>query len=58
LTGACAVAVAGVLAGRTQRRVTIHLLGGDLQLYWSETDNHVYKTGPAVEVFSGDWPEG
>jgi diaminopimelate epimerase len=57
-TGACAVAVAGVLAGRTQRRVTIHLLGGDLQLYWSEADNHVYKTGPAVEVFSGDWPEG
>src|SRR5439155_20294699 len=56
-TGACAVAVAGVLTGRTQRRLTAHLPGGDLQLYWSEMDNHVYMTGPAVEVFSGDWPE-
>jgi diaminopimelate epimerase len=56
-TGACAVAVAGVLTGRTQRRLVVHLPGGDLQLFWSETDNHVYMTGPAVEVFSGDWPE-
>jgi diaminopimelate epimerase len=56
-TGACAVAVAGVLTGRTQRRVTAHLPGGDLRLHWSEADNHVYMTGPAVEVFSGDWPD-
>jgi diaminopimelate epimerase len=56
-TGACGVAVAGVLTGRLQRHVTAHLPGGDLQLHWSETDNHVYMTGPAVEVFSGDWPE-
>jgi diaminopimelate epimerase len=55
-TGACAVAVAGFLSGRTQRRITAHLPGGDLQLNWSEEDNHVYMTGPAVEVFSGDWP--
>ena len=56
-TGACAVAVAGVLAGRTQRRLTAHLPGGDLLLHWSEADDQVYMTGPAVEVFSGDWPE-
>jgi diaminopimelate epimerase len=56
-TGACAVCVAGVLTGRTQRKITAHLTGGDLQLHWSETDNHVYMTGPAVEVFSGEWPE-
>ena len=55
-TGACAVAVAGVLTGRTGRRITAHLPGGDLLLHWSETDNHVFMTGPAVEVFSGDWP--
>jgi diaminopimelate epimerase len=54
-TGACAVAVAGVLTGRFDRKVAIHLLGGDLDLDWG-ADNHVYKTGPAVEVFSGDWP--
>ena len=29
----------------------------DLLLHWSEADDHVYMTGPAVEVFSGDWPE-
>jgi len=55
-TGACAVAVAGVLTGRLDRRVTVHLRGGDLLLEWSEQDNHVYMTGPAVEVFSGEWP--
>lgn len=54
-TGACGVAVAGVLTGRFDRQVTIHLLGGDLDIEWGQ-DNHVYKTGPAVEVFSGDWP--
>jgi diaminopimelate epimerase len=56
-TGACAVAVAGVLNGRTQRRLLAHLPGGDLQLDWSETDNHVYMKGPATEVFTGEWPE-
>ena len=57
-TGASAVCVAGVLAQRTGRQITAHLPGGDLQLEWSAADNHVYKTGPAVEVFSGEWPEG
>jgi diaminopimelate epimerase len=56
-TGACAVAVAGVLTGRTGRELLAHLPGGDLQLLWDESDNHVYMTGPAVEVFSGEWPD-
>jgi len=55
-TGACACAVAGVLAGRCERVVRAHLPGGDLDLNWSEQDDCVYMTGPAVEVFSGDWP--
>ena len=54
-TGACAVAVAGIVSGRFDRKVTVHLLGGDLEIEWG-ADNHVYKTGPAVEVFSGEWP--
>jgi diaminopimelate epimerase len=54
-TGACAVCVAGVLTGRTERRVTVKLRGGDLQLEWDETTNHVFMTGPAVEIFSGEW---
>ena len=53
-TGACAVCVAGVLTGRTGRKVLVRLVGGDLELEWG-ADNHVYMTGPAVEVFSGEW---
>ncbi len=55
-TGACAVCVAGVLTERSRRNVTVHLRGGDLSIEWNEGDNHVYMMGPAVEVFSGDWP--
>jgi diaminopimelate epimerase len=54
-TGASAVCVAGVLTGRADRRVRIHLSGGDLELEWRQSDDCVYKTGPAVEVFSGEW---
>lgn len=53
-TGACASVVAGVLAGVTDRKVTVHLRGGDLQIEWSES-NEVFMTGPATEVFSGEW---
>jgi len=56
-TGASAVCVAGVLTGRTERRIINHLRGGDLELEWRESDNCVYKTGPATEVFSGEWPD-
>ncbi|MBC7324988.1 MAG: diaminopimelate epimerase, partial [Moorella sp. (in: Bacteria)] len=55
-TGACAAAVAGVLSGRSNRQVTVHLAAGDLQIEWSPENNHVYMTGPAVEVFRGDFP--
>ena len=57
-TGVAAVCVAGVLTGRSGRQITAHLPGGDLQMEWNERDNHVYMTGPAVEIFSGDWPTG
>jgi diaminopimelate epimerase len=56
-TGASAVCVAGVLTRRTGRKILAHLPGGDLELEWSATDKHVYMTGPAVEVFSGEWTE-
>ena len=54
-TGACATAVAAILNGRTDRAVMIHLLGGDLFIEWNESDGHVMMTGPAREVFSGEW---
>ncbi|MGH7828668.1 MAG: diaminopimelate epimerase [Candidatus Binatia bacterium] len=51
-TGACAVAVAGALTGRTERKITVHLLGGDLTIDW-RGNNRVYMTGGAEEVFQG-----
>lgn len=53
-TGACAVCVAGVLTGRSNRLVTARLPGGELLLEWPE-NGPVFKTGPAVEVFTGVW---
>ncbi|MCE9556928.1 MAG: diaminopimelate epimerase [Planctomycetes bacterium] len=55
-TGACAVCVAGVLTGHTENKLLAHLPGGDLTLHWDEAANQVMMTGPAVEVFSGEWP--
>ena len=55
-TGACASAVATMLNGMCDRKVTVHLLGGDLVIEWDEKENVVYMTGPAVTVFTGDYP--
>jgi diaminopimelate epimerase len=54
-TGASAVCVAGALTGRTRREILNHLVGGDLRLRWDEATDHVFMTGPATEVFSGEW---
>jgi diaminopimelate epimerase len=54
-TGACATLVASVLGGKTDRRATVNLAGGDLEIEWSEADNRVYMTGPAEIVFRGEW---
>ena len=52
-TGACAVCVAGVLTGRTDRNCKVTLPGGDLQIHWDEHTNKLFMTGPAVETFRG-----
>lgn len=54
-TGACATAVAAVLNGLAERDVTVHLLGGSLEISWDEKDNCVYMTGPAATVFTGEF---
>ncbi|MDR3246960.1 MAG: diaminopimelate epimerase [Prevotellaceae bacterium] len=54
-TGACASLVASVLNGVSGRKATISLLGGDLEVEWRESDNHVYMTGDAVIVYEGVW---
>ena len=54
-TGASAVCIAGALTEQTGRRVLAHLPGGDLDLEWAE-DDRLFMTGPATEVFTGEWP--
>lgn len=53
-TGACAVLVASVLNGVSERKAEIELSGGTLMIEWDEKNNHVYKTGPATTVFTGE----
>jgi diaminopimelate epimerase len=54
---AAAVAIAGALTGRCQRRVAAHLPGGDFEVDWERGDNHVYLTCAVTEVYHGDWPD-
>jgi diaminopimelate epimerase len=53
-TGACGSLVAAVLTGRSDRKATLELPGGCLEIEWSEANNHLYMTGPAVCVFQGE----
>lgn len=53
-TGACAVAVASILNGHTENKVTVKLLGGDLFIEWDQEANKVYMTGPAEVSFEGE----
>ncbi|MDR2337363.1 MAG: diaminopimelate epimerase [Deltaproteobacteria bacterium] len=54
-TGACASVVATILNGLCDRQVVVKLIGGDLEVYWSAEDNHIYMTGDAVTVFEGEY---
>ena len=56
-TGACAVAVASFLNGYTERRVTVNLPGGKLEINFNENDNHVYLKGPARIIFEGEFDD-
>ncbi len=53
-TGACAVAVSSILNGYTENKVTIKLLGGDLEIEWNREKDTIYMTGPAKIVFDGE----
>jgi len=52
-TGACAVVVAAVKEGHSERNCVVDLPGGPLEIEWREADNHIYMTGPAKRVFHG-----
>lgn len=54
-TGTCASVMACILNGYTDNRVLVHLRGGDLAIEYDEKTNHIFMTGPATEVFSGEY---
>jgi len=56
-TGACACVAAAVVTGRSDRKVTVRLNGGELQIEWCEDTGDILMTGPAAFVFGG-WIEG
>lgn len=53
-TGSTASAFAGYISGKLDNDVTVHLRGGDLRIF-IDSDNTCYMTGPAVEVFTGEY---
>ncbi|MBO6128565.1 MAG: diaminopimelate epimerase [Pseudobutyrivibrio sp.] len=53
-TGTCASVMACILNGKTEDKVLVHLRGGDLTIEYDRDSNHVFMTGPATEVFSGE----
>jgi len=55
-SGACAVAVSSMLRGAVDARVRVELRGGDLEIEWEGDDTHIFMTGPAAEVFTGEIP--
>lgn len=52
-TGACATLAAAVITGRADRRATLLLTGGELQIHWDEASGDIFMTGPATFVFDG-----
>lgn len=53
-TGCCTAVVAGVLTGRTDRKVTVEQIGGPLYIEWDEETNHMFMTGPSNNVYEGE----
>ncbi len=53
-TGCCATVVACILNGLTEDEVTVHVLGGNIKVFWDRKENLVYMTGPAETVFEGE----
>lgn len=53
-SGACAAVVAGIRRGALDNAVEVEMRGGTLRITWDGADGHVFLTGPAVTVFTGE----
>ena len=56
-TGTCASVMACILNGFTANEVLVHLRGGDLEIAYDPGSRHIFMTGPATEVFQGEWQQ-
>ena len=54
-TGTCACVMACILNKKTNDKVLVHLRGGDLTIEYDRESNHIFMTGPATEVFNGEF---
>ena len=54
-SGACAAAVVSMLRDLVDRTVRVELRGGELEIRWENAESSVFMTGPAAEVFSGEF---
>jgi diaminopimelate epimerase len=55
-TGACAALVAAARRGLSDRKASLILDGGELEIEWRDSDDHVLMTGPVAFEFSGKLP--
>lgn len=53
-TGACAASVASMINDKTERRIKVHMPGGQIEVEW-RADNEVVMTGRADIVYRGEW---
>ncbi|BBF43034.1 diaminopimelate epimerase [Lachnospiraceae bacterium KM106-2] len=53
-TGCCTAAVAAIMLGMCDRKVTVEQIGGPLLVEWDEATNHVFMTGPSHTMFESD----
>lgn len=55
-TGTCATVVAAILNGLVEKEAEVILDGGNLHISWEgDSSAHVFMTGPAEEVFEGEY---
>ncbi len=55
-TGCCATLVACALNKKTSDHVFVKVLGGEIEIEWDKEQNVIFMTGPATEVFRGEYP--
>lgn len=56
-TGCCVTTVGGYLTDRLSNEVTVHQIGGDIQIKWDTEKDNIYMSGKSEIVFDGEIDE-